>query len=132
MGAGHLGRIQFLHGCDHLRVGEHLDGVRFIAENEMYREYPRFRLGRRGVRGSDKNKVDIAGLHLLQGLRFGAELGAGVLNDRERAFAQLHQFFIEHLSTGAVAAVLWLVISKGKLAVLSERRRRRRYNTYSE
>ena len=113
-------------------VAEHFDGVRFIAEDEVDRKHAGLRLRGRGIGGRQEYEVDVAGLHLLQGLRFGAELGAGILIDRERALAQFHQLLVEHFGAGAVAAALRLVVGEGKCAVLGQRRRRRRYRNGSE
>ena len=66
----------------------------------------------------DDDEVDVAGLHLLQGLRLGAELGAGILIDRERAFAQFHQLLVEHVGADAVAAVARLVVGERERALL--------------
>jgi hypothetical protein len=62
--------------------------------------------------------LDVAGLYFLQRLRLGAELRAGILVDRQRAFAQIHQLLVEHIGADAVAAVLGLVIGERKLPVL--------------
>ena len=92
--------------------------MRFVAENEVDGEHAQFRLRGRGVRGRDDGKVDVAGLHLLQGLRLGAELGAGILIDGERAFAQFHQLLVEHVGADAVTAVARLVVGERERALL--------------
>ena len=96
-------------------IAEHLDGMRFVAEDEMDREHAGLRLRGRSVGGRQQHEVDVAGLHLLQRLRFGAELGAGILIDRERALAQLHQLLVEHVGADAVAAVLRLVVGEREI-----------------
>jgi hypothetical protein len=110
---------------DDLGIGEHLDGMRFIAEDEMDREDARLRLRGRGIGGRQEDEVDVAGLHFLQRLCLGAELRARILIDRERALAQFHQLLVEHLRAGAITAALRLIVGEGKLAILCERRGRR-------
>jgi len=51
MRAGDLGGIKLLHRRDHLRITERLDGVIFIAEDEVDGEHAGFRLSCRGVGG---------------------------------------------------------------------------------
>src|SRR5260221_9969402 len=97
--------------------------MRFIAEDEVDRKYAGLRLCGRSIGGRQQDEVDVAGLHLLQGLRFGAELGAGILIDRKRAFAQLHQLLVEHFGADTVAAAFRLVVSERELAVLGKRPR---------
>ena len=123
-----LAAYELLHGGDHLGIAKHFDRVRLVAEDEVDREHAGFRLRGRGVGGRQEHEVDITALHLLQGLRFGAELRAGILIDRQRALAQFRQLLTEHLGADAVAAGLRLVIGERELAVLRERRRRQTRN----
>ena len=88
----------------------------------MNREHAGLGLRGRGVGGRQQHEVDVAGLHLLQRLRFGAELRAGILIDRQRALAQLRQLLAEHVGADAVAAGLRLVVGERELALLRERR----------
>ena len=76
------------HGAEFGRdrgVGEHVLQMRLVAEDEVQREHARLRRQRRGVRGRRDDEVDVAGAHLLQHLRFLAELRAGELVDLHRA-----------------------------------------------
>jgi hypothetical protein len=51
-------------------------------------------------------------------LRFGPKLRAWIFVDGKCAFAQLHQFVVEHIGAGVIAAALRLIVGEGELAIL--------------
>ena len=69
-------------------IGERLDHVVFVAEQEMQRHHAGLRRDRRGVGGRDDGELDIARLDQLQHLRLLPELRAGILVDQHGALAQ--------------------------------------------
>jgi hypothetical protein len=103
------------HGPDrieHLLVGERLDDVTFIAEQEMQRHHPGLRGNRRGVGRGDDGELDVAGFDQLQQLRLLAELRAGILVDQHGALAQLLELVGEQVAGDRIAGVARLVIGK--------------------
>jgi len=98
----------------------------YVTEDEVQGKHAGFRLRGRSVGGRQDHEVDIAGLHLLHRLRFGAELRARILVDRHRALAELLELLVEHGGADAVAALLGLVVGERELALLRNSRRNQR------
>ena len=111
----------FAEGLRDARIGERLGQMVLVAEDEVQREDAGLRRHRRGVGGRRDDEVDVARAHLLQHLRFLAELRAGELVDAETAAAQFLELGVEDVAGDAVGGAGRLVVGEAEGAVLGDR-----------
>ena len=101
-----------LDRVDHLLVGQRLDHVIFVAEQEVQRHHAGLRRDRRGIGRGDDGEIDVAGLHQLQQLRLLPELRARILVDQHGALAQFLELGGKDVVGDAVAGIELLVVGE--------------------
>ncbi|MGY2934299.1 hypothetical protein ACVWZ6_003901 [Bradyrhizobium sp. GM6.1] len=110
-----------LERLEHFWIGQTLDHVVLVAEQEVQRHHARLRCDRRGVGRGDDRELDVARLHELEHLRLLPELRARILIDDHGAFAQFLELLGKKVARDGIAGVARLVVGEAIMLHLLRR-----------